>query len=180
MWKGPGEIVAVNGDSTYDVLIDGKPFNRHLHDLRPAPSGNNVDLEQEDFDFASDSESDLQDEFPDDLARIASSGASPPSPEADPTLDELPITTPEPRAASPDPPQTTPTEAGAAKWTGLKADELEENITQGMMRIDAIPNPEGNAEIRQAKKAAIAYMGKMEANFTRASASFEARSPSAD
>lgn len=61
-WTGPWEIVSQNSPTTYEVLINGKQVNVHLDDLRPAPTGNQVNFEEED-ELTSESDSDASVEF---------------------------------------------------------------------------------------------------------------------
>ncbi|KAH1009978.1 hypothetical protein HUJ05_004343 [Dendroctonus ponderosae] len=75
-WTGPWEIVAQTGRTTYDVLMDGGQWNIHLDDLRPAPRGNPEPPPDDDLNCTSETESDEEYEFPEDMARINDSLAS--------------------------------------------------------------------------------------------------------
>lgn len=70
-WTGPHEIISLEGDTTYKVLINEVECLVHLNDIRKAPEGNFID-DSDSIDSTS-SESDLSDfDFPSENNRSPS------------------------------------------------------------------------------------------------------------
>lgn len=63
-WTGPHEVIRRLGDLSYEVSYNGKYTNIHANDLRPARTGNEVDLEDE-SPYASSESSGDDYQFPD-------------------------------------------------------------------------------------------------------------------
>ncbi|XP_019754081.2 uncharacterized protein LOC109533248 [Dendroctonus ponderosae] len=91
-WTGPWDIITATGQSTYKVLINGRQWNVHVDDLRPAPPGNPEPIPDDDIDYASESESEEEFEFGEDFRRTS-----------EPSEEPMPSSPPRPESPTPGP-----------------------------------------------------------------------------
>uniref|UniRef100_A0AAR5P0N8 Integrase catalytic domain-containing protein n=1 Tax=Dendroctonus ponderosae TaxID=77166 RepID=A0AAR5P0N8_DENPD len=91
-WTGPWDIITATGQSTYKVLINGRQWNVHVDELRPAPPGNPEPIPDDDIDYASESESEEEFEFGEDFRRTS-----------EPSEEPMPSSPPRPESPTPGP-----------------------------------------------------------------------------
>ncbi|KAH1016952.1 hypothetical protein HUJ05_007693 [Dendroctonus ponderosae] len=76
----------------YEVLINGRQWNVHVDDLRPAPPGNLEPIPDDDLDYASEGESEEEFEFGEDFRRTN-----------EPPEEPMPSSPPRPESPTPGP-----------------------------------------------------------------------------
>ncbi|KAH1016964.1 hypothetical protein HUJ05_007705 [Dendroctonus ponderosae] len=129
-WTGPWDIITATGQSTYKVLINGRQWNVHVDDLRPAPPGNPEPIPDDDIDYASESESEEEFEFGEDFRRTS-----------EPSEEPMPSSPPRPESPTPGPSSVLTEEENTAlaQIHAIRAQgRTKEPLTKHMLKLDTV------------------------------------------